>query len=97
MLHTIESVTPFDVVFMDFWDPRYIPDLDGSRNNLACLHCMKIFDIISASVLKSIRSYQDAQWGFGDFFVPFGTLKMIVVDADGIFLELSRRFSKKPY
>ena len=35
---------------------------------------------------------QFAQWDFGNFFVPFGPPKMIVVDADGIFV-----MPKKPF
>ena len=39
-LHTIESDTPFDVVFLDFWETGYIQDWDGYRMILKCLDCV---------------------------------------------------------
>ena len=45
MLHTIESDTPFDVVFIEFWEPGDIPDRDGSRKILTCLDCMTLFSL----------------------------------------------------
>ena len=52
MLHTIESDTPSDVVFIDFWYPGDIPYLDGSRKILTCLDCMTVFEIGAATGLK---------------------------------------------
>ena len=45
LLHTIESDTPFDVVFLDFLEPGDIPDWDGYRKILTCLDCMTGFGI----------------------------------------------------
>ena len=84
-LQTIESDIPFDEVFIDFWGPGDIPDQDGYRNILTCLDCMTGFGIGASKGLKEITSDQAAQWAFGNFFVPFGLPKMIVLDSDGLF------------
>ena len=97
MLHTIESDTPFEVVFLEFWVPVDIPYKDGCRKILKCLDCMIGFGVVASIGLKGIISKQAAQSAFGNFFVPFGIPKMIVVDADGLFLECSRILSKRPY
>ena len=97
MLKTIESDTPFDVVFLDFCEPRDIPDQDGSRKILTLMDCMTVFGIGAATGLKEITSYQAALWDLGKLFVPFGLLKMIVVDADGFFLECSIIISRRLY
>ena len=81
----IHSDNPFDMVFLDFWEPRDILDRDRSRNILTCMDCMTRFELGAAIRLKEITSYQAARWDFGNFFVPFGIPKIIVVDADGIF------------
>ena len=85
LLQTIESDTLFDVVFLDFWEPGDIPDRDGSRKILTCLDCVTVFRIGASTGLKEITSCQAARWGFGNFFVPFGLPKMIIVDLDGLF------------
>ena len=46
---------------------------------------MTRIELGAAIRLKEITSYQAARWDFGNFFVPFGIPKIIVVDADGIF------------
>ena len=43
------------------------------------------FGLATATGMKEITSYQVARWDFGNFFVPFGIPKTIVVDADGLF------------
>ena len=53
---TIESDTPFDVIFLDFWVTGDIPDQDLSLNILTCLDCMTVFGLGSASGLKKITS-----------------------------------------
>ena len=97
LLQTIESDTPIDVVFLDFWEPGDIPDRDGSHKILTCLDCMTGFEIGASIDLKEITSDQATRWDFGKLFVPFGIPKMIVVDADGLFLKFSRRLSRRPY
>ena len=52
LLQTIESDTQFDVVFLDFWEPGYIPYRGGSCNILTCLDCMTGFGIGAAPGLK---------------------------------------------
>ena len=86
LLQTIDSDTPFDVVFLYFWEPGEIPYLDGSRRILKCLYFMTGFGLAAATGMKEVTSDQAAQWSFRNFFVPFGLPKFIVVDADGIFL-----------
>ena len=97
MLHTIVLDAPFEVVFLDFWEPGDIPDWDVSSKILTCLDCMMVLGIGSETGLKEISSYQAARWSFGNLFVPFGLPKMIVVDVDGIFLEISTKISKRLY
>ena len=43
---------------------------------------MKGFGIGAVIGLKEITSYQAVRWDFGNFFIPFGFPRMIVVDAD---------------
>ena len=58
---------------------------------------MKVFGIGEYSRIKEIASYQVEEWACGIIFGLFGLPKMIVVDADGLFLECTRRLSKRPY
>ena len=92
-LQRIDSDTPLGVVFLDFWKPGDIPYQDGYFNILKFLDCMTGFGIVSAIRLEEITSDQAPRWAFGNFFVPFGIPKIIVVDADGLFLECSGRLS----
>ena len=57
-LQAIESDTPVYVVFLDFWEPGYITDRDGSHKILTCLDCMTRFGLVFATVLKEITSDQ---------------------------------------
>ena len=41
LLQTIDSDTPFDVVFIDFCEPGDIPYQYRYRKILSCLDCMK--------------------------------------------------------
>ena len=45
------------------------------------------FGVWSAIRLKKIKADQVAQWAFGNLTFPFGITNIIVMDADGIFLE----------
>ena len=85
------------MVFIDFWEPGEIPDWDGSPNILTLLDSMTGFGIGEDIVMKEIAPDQVAWWDFGNFFFSFGLPKIIVVDADGLFLEFSRRLSKRTY
>ena len=91
LLQTIDSGTPFNVVFIDFWEPGDIPDRYGSRKNLTCLDCMTWFGLVEDTGPKEITSDQASRWAFGNFFVPFGLPKIIVVDADGMFTGMSKK------
>ena len=97
MLHIIGSDTPFYVVFLDLWEPWDIPYQDIYCNILTCLYCMTVFGIGSTIVFKEITSDHFSQWYFGSFFVPFGIPKIVVVDADGLFLGFPRKLSRRPY
>ena len=85
MLQTNYSDTPFDVLFIEFGGPGDIPDWYVFRKILTCLDCMTGFGLGSAIGLKEITSDQAARWAFVKFFIPFGILRMIVVDANGFF------------
>ena len=52
MFHTIESDTPFDMVFIYFWEPGNIPDQDIYQKILTCLDCMTGSGIVTDIVLK---------------------------------------------
>ena len=54
MLHMIDSDTPFEVVFLDFWEPGGISDWDGSYKIIICLDCMIVFCLGASSGLKEI-------------------------------------------
>ena len=88
---TIESDTPFDVILLYFWVTGDIPDQDLSLNILTCLDCMTVFGLGSASGLKKITSDQVVRWDFGNFFVPFGLPKIMVVNADGVFAGMFKK------
>ena len=91
MLQTIESDTPFDVVFLNFLEPGNIPYWDGPLNILSCLDFMEKLRLGASIGLKGNTSNQAARWAFGNFFVPFGIPKIIVVDADGIFAGMFKK------
>ena len=93
-LQTVESDTPFDVVFIGFGEPGDIPYQDGSRKILTGLDCMTGFGLAAATGMKEITSDQNTIWAFGNLSVPFGLPKMIAVDADGLFLEFLIRLPK---
>ena len=52
LFQTIESDTLFDVTFLDFWKPGYIPDQDGYCKVRTCPDCMTGFGLGAATVLK---------------------------------------------
>ena len=56
---------------------------------------MKGFGIGEAIGMKQNTSYQISRWDFGNFFVPFGIPKMIVVDADRLFLGCQTKPSQE--
>ena len=82
------------MVFLDFGEPGDIQDWYRSRKILTCLYCMPGFGLVESSGLKSITADQFTLWHFGNFFVPFGIPKMIVVDADGPFVVIFNNTSQ---
>ena len=52
MLQTIESDNPFDVVFIDFWEPGDIQDWYGYLKILTYLDCMTVLGIGSSTGMK---------------------------------------------
>ena len=91
LIQTIESDNPFHVLFIDFWELGEIQYRDGYYKIITCMDCMTGFGLVSSTGLKEIKSYQAARWHFGNFFVPFGIPKMIVVDADVRFSGTSKK------
>ena len=79
-LHGLESSAPFDVVFLDVWEPGEVVDADGSRKILTCLDCMTGF-AAAVALGKDIVATTLAGKAFAAFFVPYGLPKLIVVDA----------------
>ena len=49
------------------------------------------FGLGAASGLKEISPDQFSQWDFGNFFVPFGLPKIIVMDVDGLFAGMFKK------
>ena len=49
------------------------------------------FGLGSSTLLKETKSYQAARRDFGNFFVPFGIPKIIVVDADELFAGMCKK------
>ena len=79
-LHKLESNTPFDIVFLDVWEPGEVAEKDGSHKVLTCLECMMGFAV--AMVLGSDFSFEMlARKAFAAFFMPYGLPKLIIVDA----------------
>ena len=56
---------------------------------------MTAFGLGAANGMKEITSDQASRWDFGNFFVPFGILKMIGVNADGHFSGMSKNNNKE--
>ena len=52
LLKTIESDTPFYMVFIDFWEPGDIPDQDGYLKIITCLDYMTGFGVAASTVIK---------------------------------------------
>ena len=61
LLQTVELDTPFEVVFIDFWETWDIPYWDGSHKILTCLYCMTGLGIGASIGLKGITSDQAAK------------------------------------
>ena len=97
MLYTIDSDTPFDVVFINFWESGEITDQDGSCNIITCLYCTTLFGLEPTIGMKEFTPNQEVTWYFGNLFVPFGLPKMIVMDAGRVFAGISRKISYIPY
>ena len=56
LLQILYLNTPFDLVFLDFWEPGDIQDQGGTRKILTCLDCMKGFCLAKNTVMKEITS-----------------------------------------
>ena len=57
IIHTIESDTPFDLKFPDFWDPGDISNRDGYCKILTLLDCMTRFGLELYSRMNQITPY----------------------------------------
>ena len=55
---------------------------------------MTVIGLGSASVLNEITSYQVLWWDFGNFFLPSGISKIVVVDVDGFFWNFQVEFPR---
>ena len=52
------------------------------------------FGLAAATGMKEVTSDQATQWDFGNFFVPFGIPKIIVVNADELFWNVQEDFPR---
>ena len=86
-LQALEMDVPFDIVFLDVWEPGRIPEEDGSQKVLTFIDCMTGF--AAATTLRDDLSAENmARQAFTSFFVPYGLPQMIVVDAARQFATL---------
>ena len=75
MIHKIESDNPFEVAFIDFWEPGDIPDWDISHKILTCLDCIKGFGIGEDRGPKKIISEQVTRWVLETYLFHLGFQK----------------------
>ena len=97
MVHSIDSDTQFDVVFLDFWEPGDIPDWYVYLKILTRLDRMTGFGMGAAIGLKENTPDQVAQLDFGKFFVTFGIIKRLLWTQMYFFLGCSRIVSSRPH
>ncbi len=92
-LNALESDGPFDVVFMDFWEPGEIPDKSGMWKLLTMLDEMTSFAAATATG-KTVNSEVAAHAAF-QLFTAYGLPRLVIVDDGktfaGVFKELFAR------
>ena len=86
-LQALETDVPFDIMFLDVWEPGRVPEEDGSQKVLMFIDCMMGFAVVM--MLSDNLSAENMAWqAFTSFFVPYGLPQMIVVDAARLFAML---------
>ena len=85
ILHTIDSDTLFDMVFLYFWETGDIPYQDGYGKIIICLDCMTGFAIGEDSFFKEHYIRPVRTMFFWKKICYIWASKMIVVDADVFF------------
>jgi hypothetical protein len=80
-LNTLACDDPFDVVFLEFWSPREIPDKSGHTKVLTSLDCMTSFADVAFLGGKVIDAEAVAMAAFGSTFIPRGLPRTIIVNA----------------
>ena len=83
----LETDVPFDIVFLDVWEPGRVPKEDGSQKVLMFIDCMMGFAVVT-TLKDNLPAENMAQQAFTSFFVPYGLPQMIVVDAARQFATL---------
>ena len=70
-LQVLETDVPFDIVFLDVWEPGRFPKEDGSQKVLKFIDCMMGF--AAATSLSDDLLAENMAWqAFTSFFVPYG-------------------------
>ena len=64
-LKQIESDNTFDLVFLDFWEPGYIPYHDVSCNIMTLLECMTGFGTEAHNWPNETTPEKVSPWFFG--------------------------------
>ena len=89
-LQTWESDAPFDVVFLDVWEPGDVLEKDGSQKVLTFIDCMMGF-AAATTLGKDLSAETMAQKAFASFFVPYGLPRLVVVDTAWQFVALFQK------
>ena len=87
----LETDAPLDIIFIEFWSPdNSIIKKDGAKKVLTYTCCMTSFAAV-AFVVWDINAEALAMLAMETLFGPFGLPKLIVVDAEGIFVGMFRQ------
>ena len=86
-LQALEMDVPFDIVFLDVWEPGRVPEEDKSQKVLTFIDCMMGFAAVM-TLIDDLLAENMARQVFASFFVPYGLPQMIVVDAARQFATL---------
>jgi len=84
-LQTLSCDTPFDVVFLDFWSPGEVMDIEGNVKLLTYLDCMTGFASGTFLSFEDTDSKAVANAAMAAFFTSYGLPRLLIVDADSLF------------
>ncbi|MGA1505134.1 MAG: integrase zinc binding domain-containing protein [Ilumatobacteraceae bacterium] len=84
VLQELGSDGPFDVIFMDFWDPGDIPDHQFGDQKFLTMMCELTGHVDGEFLGRKVTTQQMLQAVF-KFFCRYGMPKIVYVDAEGKF------------